>query len=519
MSSKFSIEISDTARARANKLNFEELVRELCCPNYFDHTDRDQYVACGSVFFHPAAKETHREMIDRYNELCESPPLVATDLEEGPGAMIKGATEFPSYYGCSRKGPERLGYEMGRIAALEGREVGYNWTFAPCVDILSNPDTPTTSYRSAGEELERVVAMGKAYSKGCQDFGMIATAKHFPGDGFGVYDQHLTTPEIPLTLDAWRESSGRSFKEVIDGGVMSVMPGHLSFPAYDEPDDRGIYPPATLSSKLMGDLLRGELGFDGLIVSDAVGMGGFCGYRNYYDACAVFWECGGDVLLFAHPDDVFISEMEKRIQNGLLKTETMVERATRLISLKEQIGLLGGSETPFTKGSGPIDLERHQSVANEVIESSVEIVRDRQGILPIANVSSKKALHVVLPVESYQDLSLMKAFTSKLQERFEAVDEMVDPGNHAIWNALDEYDVIVCSLANNYNFGTNAIRFHGPVARNLMKGWMHMGTPAVFVSHYHPLTHLEYEAVMDTVIRTCGTIEGSLDPLVRRIVG
>lgn len=117
--------------------------------------------------------------------------------------MILGAIRFPSLFAAGEAGLD-LAYRMGQVAAEEGRALGFNWTLGPCVDPLINPDTPTVGYRSAGRSIDRVIEIGNAYIKGTQDFGMMSTAKHFPGDGICIYDQHLTTPENPLPIEEWR---------------------------------------------------------------------------------------------------------------------------------------------------------------------------------------------------------------------------------------------------------------------------------------------------------------------------
>ena len=99
---------------------------------------------------------------------------------------------------------------MGKIAGIEGRDVGYNWTLAPCVDINANPDTPTCTTRTAGTSAEQVLEFTSEYIRGCQEHGLMATAKHFPGDGFGIYDQHLTTAEIPQSFEQWQQTSDNS---------------------------------------------------------------------------------------------------------------------------------------------------------------------------------------------------------------------------------------------------------------------------------------------------------------------
>lgn len=514
---KFIIEKNEMARAMVQQLSLDKAIAQICCSHYGKNQKiGGDYIETGSVFFHPETSKVLREAIQSYKSICDIEPLITTDLEEGAGRMILDATQFPSFAGICATESEEMVYEVGRVAAIEGRNVGYNWTLAPCVDVLGNPDAPAVTTRSAGRSVEKVIAYSKSYINACQDHGLIATAKHFPGDGFGTYDQHLTTPKIPLIKDEWDRTAGRVYREVIDGGVMSIMPGHLSFPAYDEVYDKNqLYPPATISKKLMVDLLRGELGFEGLIVSDAVDMGGFAGFTNKYDACAMFWEHGGDVLLFANPDGLFLEEIKKRIREGILSEQTIYERAERVLALKLQLGLIGDrKDTPFTR-TYEMDKMVHQKKADEVIEKSIQIVRDRESYLPIKSPKQKKILHLILasPTTSEDARKPIDLLSQKLSTMCHILDVKEDIGPQKLEEIVlhKEYDYIICSVASMYQFGTNVIRFHGNVARNLMGGWMHLGAPVVFISHFHHYLHREYEAVMNCVINTHGTKERTVD--------
>ena len=522
--SRFSIPITQAAIARTQKMPLRELILEVCCSHY-NEKGLDNMIPTGSVFFHPGPKDYLKKAVKKFNAISATPALMTTDMEEGPGHMIHGGTKFPSLAGCSATKEPENAYQMGKISAIEGRDVGYNWTLAPCVDINANPDTPTCTTRTAGVNAEQVLTYTSKYIHGCQDHGLMATAKHFPGDGFGIYDQHLTTPEIPQSFEQWQQSSGKVYQQLIDEGVMSIMPGHISFPAYDDVDPRnGLYPPATLSKKIMTQLLKQEMGFDGLIVSDAIDMSGFCGFINLYDACAQFFEAGGDVLLFANPDDYFLQQMYQRIEQGLLTRQTLENRAQRILSLKEKLGFFdAAANNVFNSPVAELDYKQHQQIADRVINDAIRLVRDRQGVLPINDAKNKSILHITVFADTMiaSEKDTILKLNDLLQQEFKSAEHIDDPGPWGIVAKVKsgQYDHIICSLGNGYKFGTNVVRMHGNVARNLMKGWMHMGVDVTFVSHYHQHTHLEYLAVMDCVINMHGTTEGGLQPLLDRLVG
>ena len=357
---KYKIIITDRAKQIVEGLTFKQLLNQVCCPSFKNDDSIDDF---GAMFFHPGEIDSLKEKINLFNKACKIPPFIVSDMECGPGDMVLGATKFPDMMGLSQTNSEELVYEVGKIAAEEAGEIGYNWTFSPVADLAFEMDSPVVGMRSAGTNPDHMIKILKAYINGLQENGMMATIKHFPGDGYSTFDQHLTTPENPLDMDTWRKYSGRVFKELIDAGVMAVMPGHISLPAYDEKNEElNLYPPATLSKKILQNLLRGELGFEGLIVSDAIEMGGAVGFMNYYDACAASLENGCDCLLFPRIDENFYMEMGKRVQEGKLTIEILKERAIRIVSLKEQIGLLDGRVDKCIK----VDKEKNKRLSAKI---------------------------------------------------------------------------------------------------------------------------------------------------------
>jgi len=509
---KYLIKPSAAVKALAAAMDWKSLLDHASCPHFdSNQTPEKEY---GAVFFHAGTHDSLKQSIGAYVRSCKIKPLVTTDMEAGPGGMITDGTKFPSMMACGRCGDEDLAYTMGAAAALEGRDVGFNWSLAPCVDLSAEIDNPILGIRSAGSDPDLLIRISRAYIRGMQDHSMAATLKHFPGDGFSVYDQHLTTSVNPLTQEQWRAKSGRVFKELIDAGAMAVMPGHIALPSFDVPDERlALCPPATLSKRLMVDLLRHELGFDGLIVSDAVNMGGIASYMNYYDACATFWENGGDCLLFEDTDDVFYREMEKRFDNGKLSIETMRDRVERILAFKEQMNLFGDAARLAEKP----DSKAYDQCAQLISERSLEVVRDRAGILPFKLTKDSKILHVVIANEYEENKAIFESFTKKICEICPQTIERVDPGCGSLFSEVQtgHYDLIICSMGTHVSYGTSTARLYGPTARNMMKGWMRLGTPTVFVCHSHPFTHHEFEAAMDTVINTYGSISHSLDAVTR----
>jgi len=307
------------------------------------------------------------------------------------------------------------------------------------------PDSPVVGLRSAGKDPQHVIKMAGAYMRGMQDSGMMATIKHFPGDGYTTWDQHLTTPVSNLTKDDWWNGPGRVYQDLINEGVVAVMPGHIALPAYDVADVRGNHPPATVSKRLLQDVLRVEMGFKGLVVTDAISMGGLVGYVNYYDACADALESGCDMLLFPRINERFYEQMEKRLTSGRLTMETLRERARRVLALKEQRGLL--NDAP--KMHLPVDQQKQQEVAADMVGRSITVVRDRHGLLPFRIKRGTRILHVVIMNNADRYTDLLLRMKNELAKYSDHVQQWIDPGPDRLFDAaMDTFDLILCSIGN-----------------------------------------------------------------------
>lgn len=211
---KYTLSPSPRAKALAQELSVRDAINQVCCPLLnFEATE-----TLGGAHISRGSREKVQAQIEKLRSVCKIPPLCTADLECGAGRAVLGLTEFPDLMGLGANDSEELAYAVGKATALEGRSVGLNWTFSPCVDVAEVADSPAVSTRSAGRTVERVIKTARGYLRGLQDHGMIATLKHFPGDGYTTYDQHLTTVAIPLTLTEWWRGPGHVYRELILAG-------------------------------------------------------------------------------------------------------------------------------------------------------------------------------------------------------------------------------------------------------------------------------------------------------------
>ena len=508
---KYRIKDYPNLKQKVEEMDVDSLLRAVVCPNI--RAGQTLPESTGSVFVHPTTTEKAFETANSINSGSENPSLIVADMEYGAGGAINGAILFPSMWAVAKTGDKNLAYEMGVIAAKEAINAGYHWTFGPCVDILGYTYSPVVTLRTAGDNPDVVIEYCGAYMKGLQDTGLISTLKHFPGDGYCLHDQHVTTAENPLSKDEWDNTFGKVYKTLIEDGAMTIMPGHISLPSYDEIDEKtGVCPPATVSKKLLTELLREKLGFEGIIVSDAVEMSGFCGYMNYYHACAAFLEAGGDCLLFAHATEEFLTAMKQCIADGRLTLEVLKDRAYRMMCFAQEY-----FENHQVGKKVDFDREKAELTAKEIAEKSVEIVRDRANLLPFNINSDTKIAHVVLYNVWNDDFKPVEELTEKLSAITKNVEEIRDPGPNALLSLATsgEYDLIVCSVLEAPSYGINVSKLCGPSARNMMAGWMKMQTPCVFIGYNTICLGETFKAAIDTLIYTYGYNNYTTDAVVK----
>lgn len=511
---KYKIKDYPHIKEEVEKMGVDELLLAVICPDIRANTEIKNRT--GSVFIHPTSAEEALAASERINADKLHPTLIASDMEDGAGFAIRGATRFPSMRAIRLSENSDYAYEIGVIAAKEAMNAGYHWTFAPCVDILGNVYNPPTANRSAGNTADEVIEYAGAYMSGLQDTGLIATLKHFPGDGYSNDDQHVTVTHNPLSKKEWDDSYGKVYSTLIEKGAMAIMPGHISLAAYDEPDENGIYPPATVSKKLLNDLLREKLGFEGIIVSDATNMSGFCGYMNLYRASCAFLEAGGDCLLFMRDSDYFRSEMKKCIENGYLSLETLKLRAYRIKCFAYEYF----EKHPVGK-KYDVDRNASDALAKEVTKRAVRVTRDRSGIVPIEVNKATRIAHVTIANPWSDDYGVPENLVKGLKELTENVDTFVDPGPNKLLEIAKsgDYDLMICSVFEGPAWGINTPKLVGPAARNMMSGWMKYDTPVIFITVNSPAFAKTYEPIADTVIETHGhtkyTVQTLLDVIVK----
>lgn len=345
------------------------------------------------------------------------PPIFSGDIE---GGMISYpfATAVPNLMGIAAMDDLALTADVARLVARESRALGYDWSFGPVVDINAEFRSAIVGTRSFGSDQARIAQQARTYVRVLQEEGVAACVKHWPGDGFDERDQHLVTSVNPLGMQRWHETFGKLYRDLINGGAMTVMSAHIALPAYireRHPEaGRDAFAPASLSRELNLDLLRGELGFDGLIVSDATGMGGMTGWMERSHAVPTVIENGCDMFLFSRNPARDFEFMMLGLRSGLLSEQRLHEAVERILTLKAKLGLhLRQPDErilPLEELKDRLCSAPHLATAQEAAGRSVTLVKDTENLLPLDPQRHRRVVVIAEQGFSFWDGAIERGF-------------------------------------------------------------------------------------------------------------
>ncbi len=316
------------------------------------------------------------------------PLLIGADFERGTAMRYDEGTSFPTAMAVAAAGNPRDAYIMGKITTLEARATGVHWVYAPDSDVNNNPGNPIINTRSFGENPQRVAEFVSAFVKGVEDNGGLATAKHFPGHGDTAADSHIDLPVIRANRERLERLELVPFRAAISSGVSSVMTGHLSVPAI-EPD---LNTPATLSQNILTGLLRKELGYQGLIVTDAMEMGGITVRYAPGEAAVRAVAAGADCVLMSPVPDAAFEALQGAVKSGRISKERLDESVRRILQAKARLGLNTSRLVDVNALNHKFGTAAWQKEAQEISDRGVTLLRDTPHRLPLDGTKPLRAL-------------------------------------------------------------------------------------------------------------------------------
>lgn len=518
----------------------------------------------GGIRFNPNTKEKMWEMNRNFQRLSKIPVLSAVNVEQGGNGASKDGTFVGSEMKIAATNDPAYAYQLGRICGIETKATGSNWAFSPIVDLVCNWHNPGIATRGFSDDPDTVLTMAKEYFRGISESGIACAMKHFPGDGSDERDPHICTSVNALSCEEWDATYGKIYAGMIEAGVQSLMPGHIMMPAYQRRFHPGLKDeellPATLSKEILGDLLRGQLGFNGLIVTDASHMVGLAGRGKRSEIVPGAIMAGCDMFLFFNDIEEDLQFMKDAYLDGRLTEERLHDALRRILGLKAAVGLdrFTPDRFPPKEGLAVIGCEEHKKVTEAVSDRAVTLVKHvGEEIFPITPEKYKRIL--LVPVGPHPSPILARAgmgvdgskltnsLKTKLEEKGFQAEIYVDPvsklveqmekigagainmlnkGNgkgvygmkQSIAALTENYDLVLC-FANVSATMRTTQRLEWAISKGGWDNpWYVNEIPTVFVSFNCPF-HLADVPQVKNFINCYDAHETTLDALIEKLTG
>lgn len=343
------------------------------------------------------------------------PLLVAADFERGTAMRLAEGTSFPYAMAIAATGRPEDAATMARITAAEARAVGVHWIFAPVADVNVNPQNPIINTRAFGEDPEQVSAFVAAFVAAAEEAGVLTTAKHFPGHGDTATDTHVDLSRITADRARLDRVELAPFRAAIRAGTSTIMTGHLAVPALD-PDPEL---PATMSPRILTDLLRGEMGFDGIIVTDALGMGGVTTRYSPGEVAVRSILAGADVLLVPPVPDAALLALREAVASGRLPLARVDQAALRVLRAKARLGLHRAREVELDALNRTFGRPDYRAAAEAIADRGVTLIRNADNLVPLDATRRQRVLLVAISADP--DALPAAALEAELRARAEDV--------------------------------------------------------------------------------------------------
>ena len=511
----------------------------------------------GGLRYNPATADQVLEQNRVYQENSKIPLLIAANAETSPNGAFMGGTDMGAAIKVGATRNTDYAYEMGRVSGIECEAIGCNWTFGPVTDIMMNWRNPVVQNRCFGKDAELVLDMSKAFMKGFMESNAICAMKHFPGDGVSERDHHLSNSINPLSCEEWDETFGKVYSGLIDAGIHSVMIGHMMLPSYERKYNKELTEgseimPATVSKAIVTDLLKTQLGFNGLVVTDASHMVGLTSRMKRRDFVPATIAAGCDLFLFFNDPEEDFGFMMDGYKNGIITDERLNDAIRRILGTKAYLGLHKKAKTeivPSKEGLSVIGQERFKNIAKQISDDAITLVKNMdKEILPLSVEKHKRIL--LIEQEKSNPIMAMfmggankKTFTEYMKEKLEVEGFEVEiyespldkiskvsreeagkimmnaySGKAPITDLTDKYDLVI-QLACINNTGGTTQRIEWKMSKGTPDiPWYAQELPTMFISLCSPF-HLVDVPQVKTYINCYDKNEDTLDALVEKLLG
>ena len=486
----------------------------------------------GGMMFRPGPAKDIKRQIKQIQSHSKYPLFFAANLESGGNGIISEGTWLGMPMQMAATDNNDAAFQLGNVAGYEANQVGCNMSFAPIVDIDNNFRNPITNTRTFGSDPKRILRMAQAQRKGLEENQVIPVIKHFPGDGVDERDQHLLSSINSLSTDEWSNTYGHIYKTFIDQGISTIMIGHIYQPAWERKLQDGIKDqelrPASASKVLINGLLRQELGFNGLAMTDATAMVGYNVIISREKLLPATINAGIDMILFNKNIDEDYKTITTAIKTGIISQERLDEAVTRILATKVSQKVLTtdgelGITIPETLN---LKTNEHQVITERIAKQSVTLVKDRDHLLPISPDKTPRVRLVILGDSDDGGFKEGGKVTDLFKEELEKVGfdvslyqmdfhEMFEEG---VADLKEKFDLAfyVANVETASNQTTTRLDWIHLMAANAP--WFAKAIPTVFVSTANPY-HLFDVPYLSTYINAYTGNPANVKAIIRKMTG
>ncbi len=414
----------------------------------------------GGLIFFQGGPVRQANLTNYYQSISKTPLLIAMDAEWGVDMRLDSVPDFPRQMMMGAVQNDKLIYNFGTEIGKQCLRLGVHINFAPVIDINNNPKNPVIGYRSFGEDRLNVARKGLAYMYGMQEQHIIATAKHFPGHGDTDSDSHKTLPVIKHSIQRIDSLELYPFKYLINQGLTAVMIAHLNIPALDSTPNSA----SSLSRNIVTNLLKNQLGFKGLVFTDALGMKGVSAYNAPGETALKAFFAGVDILLMPRDVKASIKSIKTAVEKGLISETEINARCMKVLKAKRWVGL--DKYKPIETKNLITDLNSKNAklINRRIIENALTLVQNRNDIIPFTNLDTLKIASVAIGSGSYSNFQARLNDYTKVA-KFGIRKDASEQEFNILMNKLSDYNLVIVSFHRpsrrppNFGLTEQSVRF------------------------------------------------------------
>ncbi|MCD8019013.1 MAG: glycoside hydrolase family 3 protein [Clostridiales bacterium] len=523
-------------------MDIEEKIGQMFCP-IGGNTEKDflkgflEEFHPGAMLYRPFAAKDVRETHKYLQENSRIPLMFAANLESGGNGICADGTYFSRPMGVTATDDPVNAYRLGAVAGKEAQAVGGNWACSPIWDLDLNFRNPITNVRTFGSSKKRIIPFVKEQMRGLWEYGVASAVKHFPGDGVDERDQHIVSSVNSLSKEEWDASYGEIWQEVINAGTLSIMVGHIMLPAYSRYFKPGIKDedvlPATLSPEILQGLLRGQWGYNGMIVTAAPPMIGFNTFMPRHETVPAAIAAGCDMILFNKDIREDYQAVRDALADGRLTMERVDEAVTRILATKSAMNLpemkAAGTIVPEESALSCVACEEHREWTKECADACVTLVKDTQNLLPISPEKYKRIRLYLLEDRIGGGFKDGEGAIGKVKEKLEKEGFEVTLFDYSKPDFYEMFEGGVADIKSKFDLALYVACIDTASNQSVRRiDWVHLmaadapwflqDVPAMFVSIANPY-HLVDAPMVKTFINAYTPTEEVIDQVIEKIMG